>query len=351
MQDVISKFLFWIVTPSLIGAIIYLLSDTLVPFFIAFIFAYLLQPIIKHNCRKYKIPRGVVTFIIFSFFISGFIIVLLIIVPIIYQELAIFANKLTTYKHTFQGIISKLLEKLNSFDQEIANKISESLRNFINSAFSIVVSFANHLWAYTLATINFFRIIALVPIILYYFLRDWPHIVSSVESILPMKDKSRIREICISINELLSAYIRGQLNICLILSMYYTIGLSIIGIDLALLLGLLSGFLIIIPFVGALISFLLVSISGYFTFGASIELVYTIILFIIGYIVESYILAPKIIGNRIGLHPLWIIFSVFVSGSLFGFIGILFAIPLAGITKVFIKNIIDYYKSSNMYNN
>ena len=133
------------------------------------------------------------------------------------------------------------------------------------------------------------------------------------------------------------------------LTVYYIIGLNLIGIDLALLLGVLSGFLIIIPFIGAMISFLLVTISCYFTFGAGIELVYVIALFVIGHTVEGYILAPKIIGDRIGLHPVWIIFSVFAAGTLFGFLGIMFAIPLAGIVKVIVTNIIDYYKSSKIY--
>ena len=175
--------------------------------------------------------------------------------------------------------------------------------------------------------------------------------VSSIESMLPMRGKSKVREIFTSINQLLSAYIRGQLNICMMLAFYYVLGLNFIGLDLALLLGILSGFLIIIPFIGALISVLLVTISCYFTFGAGTELVYVIILYAVGHTVEGYILAPKIIGNRIGLHPVWILFSVFAAGSVFGFIGIAFAIPIAGIVKVLLSHAIDYYKSSNMYKN
>jgi putative permease len=135
----------------------------------------------------------------------------------------------------------------------------------------------------------------------------------------------------------------------MLLTIYYVTGLSIIGLDLALLLGIFSGFLIIIPFIGVVLSFLMVTISCYFSFGAGTELIYVLILFARGYTVESYILTPKIIGDRIGLHPVWIIFSVFATANLFGFVGVLFAIPIAGITKVCLLNIIDYYKSSSMY--
>ena len=346
-----NRIVFWGVTLSLAIIMVYLVSDTLAPFLISFIFAYLLQPVIEANCERFKWPRSMVTFAVFVMFLSSFVAIIVLLVPMIYQQIAIFVSKIPQYKSNFEAGVSAWSDELDRINPELAAKVSDYAQSFINSAFTIFASFANHIWQYTLATINFFAIIVLVPIILYYFLRDWPKIVSNIESILPMRGKSKVREIFTSINELLSAYIRGQLNICLMLTVYYVIGLHVIGLDLALLLGILSGFLIIIPFIGALISFLLVTISCYFTFGAGVELIYATILFIFGHIVEGYILAPKIIGDRIGLHPVWIIFAVFAAGSLFGFIGVVFAIPLAGIVKVLLSHIIDYYKSSNIYKN
>lgn len=346
-----NRLAFWSIILAVACSFIYLVSDTLVPFLVAFIFAYLLQPAIDTNCRKLKLPRGIATLGVFIMFLSGFVAIIVLIVPIIYQQIAVFVSKIPQYKSNFQSGIAAWSEQLNEVNPELSNKVTESAQNFLDSAFSIFASFANHIWQYTLATINFFTIVALVPIILYYFLRDWPQIVSSIESILPMRGKSKVREIFTSINELLSAYIRGQLNICLLLAFYYILGLNLIGLDLALLLGILSGFLIIIPFIGAMISVLMVTISCYFTYGAGVELLYVIILYVVGHSVEGYILAPKIIGDRIGLHPVWIIFSVFAAGSVFGFIGIVFAIPIAGIVKVLLSHVIDYYKSSKMYKN
>lgn len=346
-----NKVIFWSVILLITGVFVYLVSDTLAPFVVAFIFAYLLQPAIDTNISRFKIPRGVATFGVFALFLSGFVAIIVLFVPIIYQQFAIFVSKIPQYRSNFEDGVAVWLVKLNEIYPEMANKVSDFAHSFINSAFTLFAFFANHVWQYTLATINFFALVALVPIILYYFLRDWPKIVGSIESVLPMRGKSKVREVFISINELLSAYIRGQLNICLILSTYYVVVFSIIGLDLALLLGILSGFLIIIPFIGALISYILVAIICYFAYGAGVELISVTILFIIGHTIEGYILAPKIIGDRIGLHPVWIIFSVFAAGSILGFVGVLFAIPLAGITKVLLSNIIDYYKSSKMYKN
>ena len=346
-----NKLVFWSLVFLVVASIVYLVSETLVPFVISFIFAYLLQPIIDNNSRRFNLPRSLISAGIFSVFISSFIIILMVLLPIIYNQIAVFITKIPNYKNNFNVGLSYLLARVDTIDPDIANKVSESLQTFINSAFSVVIAAANNIWSYTLATINFFAIIILVPVILYYFLRDWPKMLKSVESILPRKEKSKVGEIFSDINILLSAYIRGQLNICLLLSAYYLIGLNLIGIDLALLLGITAGFLVVIPFIGALISLFLMIVSCYFSYGASIEIVYVLILFIIAHIIESYILTPKIIGDKIGLHPVWIIFSVFAAGSVFGVVGIVFAIPIAGVIKILLFHMIDYYKSSKIYNN
>lgn len=346
---VLSRIFYWILLILIIGTFCYLVSDVLAPFLISFVFAYILQPLIERNTARYSLSRSIISLFVFCVFVSGFVLIVLVITPIIYQQFSLFVVKIPKYKASFQENITLLTDHINSFDPDAADKIAEISRSAINSMFSVVTSFANHIWDYTIATINVFALVALVPIILYYFMRDWGKIVSALESLMPEHGKNKMREIFISINELLSGYIRGQLNICLILSVYYVIGLSLIGIDLALLLGLLSGFLIIIPFIGAIASFILASLSCYVTFGFGYEFIYMTILYVIGHTVEGYILAPKIIGNKIGLHPVWIIFAVFAAGSLFGFVGILFAIPLAGIVKVLVLQFLDYYKTTSFY--
>ncbi|PCJ29569.1 MAG: AI-2E family transporter [Rickettsiales bacterium] len=346
-----NKVIFWCASLLLIGGLMYVLSSTIAPFLVALMFAYLLQPSIETNCKRFNLGRPIVTFGVFILFLSSFVTVIVLVVPIIFKQFAMFLGKIPQYKDNFEASVTSWSARLNDIDPELADKVSDSLQSFINTAFSMFASLANHLWHYTLATINFFTFVALMPIILYYFLRDWPKIIKAIESMLPKHGKSKIREIFTSINQLLSAYIRGQLNICLMLALYYIIGLEIIGVDFALLLGVLSGFLIIIPFIGALVSFLLVMVSCYFSFGYGVELLYVTLLFFIGHSVEGYVLAPKIIGDRIGLHPVWIIFAVFACGSLFGILGVMFAIPIAGIVKVFLSHLIGYYKSTQIYKN
>ncbi len=339
----------WTLILLAISGLIYMLADTLAPFLAAFIFAYLLRPLIETFSSKFKLPRSLSTFTAYGLFLSGFIAIIVILIPLIYKQFAIFIRKIPEYKVNFDVLVLSWSEKLHDIDPNFAEKVKSAGQSFIGNIFSTASSLANYVWDYTMATLNFFALVALVPVILYYFLRDWPKMVKSIESLLPRRGKSKIREIFHDINELLSAYIRGQLNICMMLSFYYSIVLTLVGLDLAILLGIMSGFFILIPFIGPAISFSIVLATSYFAFGATSKFAYVAILFIVGATIEGYILTPKIIGDRIGLHPVWIIFAVIAAGSVFGMIGIFFAIPIAGIVKVCLSYLIEYYKSSDIY--
>lgn len=345
-----NKTIFWTVSAALCITLLILISNNLAPFFIAFIFAYILTPLINNIAAKYKLPRTLIAYGVFILFFGSFILALAILTPLLYQQIFTLILKIPLYKQYLQTeLVPLLAEKFHSIDPTIASKIETSMQSFINGAFSLIAGLFGSIWGYTIATINIFTIILFVPIILIYLLKDWPKILKTMKELLPIKDKSNICEVVFSINNLLSAYIRGQLNICLLLSIFYSVGLSIIGLDFAALIGILSGFLIIIPLIGTLISFLLALIIGYFSFHFTPPLAYIALLYIGSGLIEGYILTPKIIGDRIGLHPLWIMFAVFACGSLFGFVGIFFAIPIAGIIKVLVAYGIEFYKSSKIY--
>ena len=190
-----NKINFWGIACLVFIISIYLTSDILAPFLISFIFAYLLQPLIDNNCHRFGFSRSKVALYVFVFFLSILVTIAVLLLPVIYQQIEIFIDKAPQYKSNFEAGILELSGRLTGNNSDIAIKLSNSMQNFINSAFSFFSSFANHIWEYTLATINFFVIVALVPIILYYFLRDWPQIVTSIESVLPLRGKSKLREI------------------------------------------------------------------------------------------------------------------------------------------------------------
>lgn len=344
------KAIFWIIIIGIIITSLTLISNILTPFLVAGIIAYMLQPIIANISLKYKLPKIIVVSAISLLFFSVLVIIVIVVLPIIYQQTTSLITEIPAYKNYLETKLAPVITaKITAIDPNIADKINNSISNFINGIFSLVTSLVNNIWHYTLTTINLFILILLIPLILFYFLRDWPKILQNINLLLPIKNKKQIQKIFSAINESLSAYVRGQLNVCLLLSVYYIISLSIIGINLGVLLGILSGFSIIIPFIGVFFSFSLTMIVGYFALGMVPQLFYIMIIYFIGSILDSYILSPKIIGDKIGLHPVWIIFTVLASGNIFGFIGILFAVPIAAIIKILFLAAVDFYKSSKFY--
>lgn len=344
------KAIFWIVLIGVVITSLALISNILLPFFVAGIIAYILHPIIDNISLRYKLPKIIVVSTISLLFFSVFVVVVVVVLPIIYQQTTLLIIKIPTYKNYLATeLIPVITAKITAIDPTIAEKIKDSINNFVNGIFSVITSLVDNIWHYTLTTINLFILILLIPLILFYFLRDWSKMSKNIDLLLPIKGKKKIQKIFSAINESLSAYIRGQLNVCLLLSIYYVISLSMIGIDLGVLLGVISGFSIIIPFIGVLISFSLTMIVSYFALGMVPQLFYIIIIYFIGSIIDSYILSPKIIGDKIGLHPVWIIFAVLALGNILGFIGILFAVPIAAITKILFLAAVDFYKSSKFY--
>lgn len=339
-----------LIIASIIG-IVYLVSDVVLPFIIAFIIAYMLYPVTKFLAEKFSISLSRSGIIIFALFMSICTTIITIIVPIIYTQISAFIKKLPDYHSKLQHGITNLSEKLSQVDPNISAKISDHLREVIDQLLTLFSSLINHIWDYTLATINFFTICVIVPFALFYFLRDWHKMISSLGSLFPVKSKGQIQEILLSINQLLSDYIRGQLTICVILSIYYIISFALIGLDFALLLGLCSGFLVLIPFIGTIISFIIVMLSGYISFGLDFHLLYIIATYVVVHFLEGYYLTPKIIGEKIGLHPLWIVFSVLVGANLLGILGIVIALPIAGVIKILWSHLLNYYKLSPIYNN
>lgn len=347
---VLDKTVFWVIVIGVMITSLTLVSKILTPFFIAGVISYILQPIIFYLSRHHKFPRNATVAIIFLLFLSIFTVVVAVVLPIIYQQVTLLITKIPTYNNYLQTeLIPVITEQVQAVDPAIASKIKDLINNFASGIFSLMTAFANNIWYYTMATINVVILLVLIPIILFYFLRDWSKIITNIDNLLPLQNKHNIKRILTAINDTLSAYIRGQLNVCLLLSTYYSIALSIVGVDLSVLLGVVSGFSIIIPFVGASITFIMTMIVSYCAFGIGNKLFYITMIYLIGIVVESYILAPKMIGDKIGLHPLWIIFAVLALGNLFGFIGIFFAVPMAGIIKVLFLSAIEFYKSSKFY--
>lgn len=330
-----NKTILWFCALGIVLSIIWLFGSIITPFVISFLLAYILHPLVNKITSKCSINKAVVAIFIAVCFTAVAVLLLTLIVPLIYEQVSLLISQLPVYKTYIQGnIIPLLTDKMRYISPDITMRIQSILQGAINNMLGIVASTVNNILDYTMATIGMMFTILLIPIILFYFLRDWPSQTLPFEDLIPNGWLKITKTTLSKIDNLLSAYIVGQSNVCFLMALYYSVGLSVVGLNIGVLLGIISGLTIIIPFVGFLLSFGSALIIGYISFGVGHEILYIAILYITGSVIEGSILTPKIIGDKIGLHPLWIIFSVLAGGHLFGIVGLLFAIPAAGVCKI-----------------
>jgi putative permease len=299
---------------------------------------------------KFSPPRALSASIVLLVFIVICGVVVVLLLPLIYSQISILVSKIPIYKsYVNKEVIPYILEKLHAIDSTISISAKDALNQSVDNIFEICVVMLNNIWSYTMATINAIVMIFLIPVLLFYFLKDWEDMKFSFYDLFPTSSQKLVRNMFSDINNVLSAYIRGQLLVCLIWAIYYYITLSYIGIDLALILAVISGIAPIVPLVGAIISIAVSMLVGYFTFGFDVHLLYILSTYIVGNIIDSSLITPKIIGDSIGINPIWIVFAVLVLGYLIGPIGMLVAIPIAGIISVILKYATQDYKDSALY--
>ncbi len=328
------------------------LPSVIMPFLISFLLAYALTPLLEFLQRKLPLSRTIVSAIVLCAFLVLFVLLLILLLPLIYGQISILVSKIPVYKgYLNKEIVPYILEKLHSIDSKVSISAKDAINQSIDNIFEVCITMLNNIWSYTMATIHIIVMVFLMPVLLFYFLKDWESMKSSFYDLFPTTSQKFVRNIFADINNVLSAYIRGQLLVCIIWVIYYYVGLFYIGIDLALILAVISGIAPIVPVVGSIIAVVATMLVGLFTFGFEAQLFYIALLYIVGGILDSSIVTPKIIGDSLGLNPIWIVFSVLVLGYLMGPIGMLIAIPIAGIISVILKYAKQDYKSSELYKN
>lgn len=326
--------------------LIYLVKSVLTPFIFSLIIAYFLDPMVDklEKSKKIKFSRIGATTIILGMFLTVLIIAGSVLFPIIYSQLNSLIHTLPQYFQVFSSdFYPKVIELMNSFGFKIEEDFAQIIGNerFVNFSHDIF----NNALDSSMSFINILSLIFITPILVFYLLKDWDLLVKKINDYLPKTFSLEAKEIATDVDKTLSGYIRGQFNVCLILGLFYSIFLSISGLNFGFLIGFLTGLFSFIPYVGMICGVIIAFIVALFQWGMDINnLAIIAVIFLAGQMIEGNFLTPKLIGSRIGLHPVWVIFGLFVFGNLFGFTGILVAVPLTAIFGVIIRYFALKYK-------
>ena len=199
------------------------------------------------------------------------------------------------------------------------------------------------------ALVNILSLLLITPIVAFYMLRDWDKFIAQVDSLLPKKSKKSIEKQAKEIDNILSSFIRGQFSVCVLLGSFYAIGLYIVGLDLGVLVGFLAGIISFIPYVGSITGFLISILIAFAQFDSLMPILQVVGVFAVGQFIEGNFLTPNLVGDSVGLHPVWIMFALLTGGVLLGFLGLMIAVPVAAIIGVLTRHAIENYKESSLY--
>lgn len=336
---------YWGLAMLAFAAALWFLGDVLLPFIVGGAIAYLLDPI-ADRIERAGASRVLATTIISLFAILIFVLMAVLIVPMVIEQSAAlfkFAPDL------FQRLQAFLADRLPSIAEE-GSTLRQSLASIGTTIQSRGAELVQSVFSSALGVINAVVFIVVVPVVAFYLLLDWDNMVARIDELLPRDHAPRIRQIASEIDDTLASFVRGQLTVCSILGVFYAAGLALVGLQFGLVVGVVAGLISFIPYVGALVGGVLAIGLALFQFWSDpIWIVAVAIIFAIGQFLEGNILTPKLVGESVGLHPVWLLLALSAFGAVFGFVGMLVAVPVAAALGVVTRFGVTQYKDSRLY--
>jgi predicted PurR-regulated permease PerM len=345
------QIVFWASIFALIIVGMWLLGDVLLPFVAGAAIAYLCNPLT--NRLERLLPRWVAALIVITLVVMFCVLLILLIVPVIGAQLAAFIEDLPGYVRRLQALISDPSRPwLSRFVGERFAGADKSSGELITQAAALGTAFLGKIWSGGAAVVSLFALLIITPVVAFYFMVDWERIITSLERLVPRSQHDTVVKLARQTDAAIAGFVRGQTVVCVLLGIFYAVALSAVGLNFGLLIGLLSGLISFIPYVGSVTGFVLATGIALAQFWPEwIWIVAVMGIFLFGQFIEGNILVPKLVGDSVGLHPLWLMFALFAFGYLFGFLGLLLAVPLAAAVGVLARFGVGRYLHSPLYNN
>jgi predicted PurR-regulated permease PerM len=351
---------FWVGAFFLLALLLWLFSGVLLPFTAAMALGYLLNPV-ADRLERLGLSRLAATLLIMTGFVVVVALILFFVMPALWRQLVTFIQALPSYAIKLEDLATDLsgrlaqdhggtlLQKLGLGNQASAD-LRSATSDLINQAAQWGGTFAKSIWSSGTALIGLISLLVLTPVVTFYMLLDWDKMIATVDSLVPLRHRQTVRELAREIDAAMAGFLRGQSLVCLFLGVWYGVGLSLIGLNFGLLIGLSAGFLSFIPYVGSLIALVLSAIVAIVQGWPEWRLLAMAGAVVgAGQFIEGNILSPKLVGGSVGLHPVWLIFALLAFGSLFGFTGLIVAVPLAAAAGVILRFAVKRYRESRLY--
>jgi predicted PurR-regulated permease PerM len=344
----------WWILAAIVIYLFYLLEPVLTPFLAAAVIAYMLDPLVDRlseaGYRHWKVGRTLATLLVMSGVILALIGLLLIIIPLLQQQSMLIAQRLPlVVDHFHQQVEPWLLQRFGiRFNINPAN-IQKLVTEHWQTASSMLGSVLLSAGQKGLNLIGMFANILLLPVVLFYFLRDWDDMMAEIGHLIPRDWVGRVKKITKDIDSVVAEFLRGQLSVMLSLCVFYSVGLWLVGLDMALSIGMIAGLLSFVPYLGFALAFILAVLLALLQFASLPDVVPVLLVFGVGQFVESFFLTPILVGDRIGLHPVLVILALMAGGQLFGFAGVLLALPVSAAIAVGVRYTKQSYLRSETY--
>ncbi|HPF77669.1 MAG TPA: AI-2E family transporter [Alphaproteobacteria bacterium] len=340
---------FWGAAVAFLAAFLWLFNDILTPFVLGIAIAYLLNPVLMF-LSKLKIPRLVSIIFVLTLFFAFLILVVTLSAPPLYREASSLAQNIP-------GYIDKLIQfaspYLSMAQEKLGGDYVTNIKSFLQDNMGKIIQVSGGLAGGLAnggqAVVGFFTTLALTPLVAFFVMLEWPRITAWIDDLIPRRNEKVIKDLFKQIDAKVSGFVRGQITVAFFLGVIYAIALTIADLNYGFLIGISAGFLSIIPMVGSTLGLLVSVIVAWFQAGTWEYVAIIGAIFVVGQLVEGNILTPKLVGDSVGLHPLWVMFALMAGGSLFGILGMLLAVPVAAVVGVLVSFAIIQYKKSPLY--
>lgn len=339
---------FWVLTLVIGVALLWVLRGVMLPFVAGMALAYLLNPL-ANRLERMGVNRLAATLVIIGAVVLVFVLLMLIFVPVLIGQLGAFIEKLPGYVQRLQTLAMdpnrEWLRKV------LGDGVADAqISDLVKQGAGWTTTFVRSLWTGGQALISIFSLVVVTPVVAFYLLYDWNRMVATVDNWIPLQHRDVVRGLAREMDEAIAGFVRGQTGVCLILGSLYAVSLTFAGLSFGLLIGLVSGIITFIPYVGSMTGLVLATGVAIAQFWPAYTPILTVLaIFFVGQFIEGYVLAPKLVGESVGLHPVWLMFALFAFGALLGFVGLLIAVPLAAVIGVLLRFALRRYLESPLY--